>query len=613
MIQPESTHYGGCIMANAHGTAMTNLRHVDSEVTDTTQSCVAGAAKYLMVNGMLLAGSMSCEATKLTNNQFKWTAQAVIEMFTHDTATACDGYTQCLAMQKMYEYRSSNAMIWSSAAGACSANFFANWSACDVIIFGQNTLEHKQLNEVMEHLVHAITDVGFFRAMPNIFGFTAGTSLYEAYNEAVTSGLYNTAGYATMTQEPGATRVRAQEYVYHLWGQCSGFYRLYSVTHGTEWAPTGTDCAGEVQTKNPKGYYLYTNVISKILKMPSAATLACLGKTAVGATPCADPTLTSGNVSNTICQNTCTAGGCNDTPTGAAPMYGASTPPCGLTSATDKANFTCPTVTGTTSNCTTSSTTSTTTTTNCLEDKKCGTCNTSAGTCTACPGSSTISKTGVVLSSGSCVAMTAANKPTVGAEHVENYDSSTRVTASYSCTNNRTFVCKTGYYAYIDETNTSLTGCYAATTVASVPLSNVSGTPSTTNAKYIIGCKTSTSNYWLTNTCINGKVADTYANNNKNCTGTSTITNCFTGGWDGTAQSCLACNTGYVVNNAGTACIASSTVKALENCHQANADGTTCKTCKNNAYFNGSAVCKSSAYLRIVSGFALALLAYIVS
>jgi len=246
MFQPASTHYGGCILESAHGTAMTNLRHVDPEVTDTTQACVSGATKYLMAYGILLGGSMSCDSSAVTDNKFKWVAQAITEMFTHDTASACDGYHQCLAMQKMYEYRAGNAMLWTTNVSSCAANWFANWSSCDTIVFGENTVESKQLNEVMEHILHVVTDVGLYRAMPNVFGFTAGTSLYEAYNEAVTSGLYNVANYAQFTEEPGATRVKIQEYVYHIWGTCSGYYRLHSVTHQGEWEPTGTDCDGEV-------------------------------------------------------------------------------------------------------------------------------------------------------------------------------------------------------------------------------------------------------------------------------------------------------------------------------------------------------------------------------
>jgi len=91
--------------------------------------------------------------------------------------------------------------------------------------------------------------------------------------------------------------------------------------------------------KNPKGYYLYNNVIVKVLKLPTTATLTALGKFASGETPEAAPTLTAGTTSNSVCTCNCSAGCCAATPTGTAATYG--TAPTGLTSTTDAANFNC--------------------------------------------------------------------------------------------------------------------------------------------------------------------------------------------------------------------------------------------------------------------------------
>merc|ERR1719240_1878608 len=112
-------------------------------------------------------------------------------------------------------------------------------------------------------------------------------------------------------------------------------------------------------------------------------------------------------------------------------------------------------------------------TTNCAASSYCQTCNTANGYCTACPGSTSFTKGAMNLSSNVCNVMTSANKPTVGSEHVDRYVGETRATASFTSTNY--FFCKTGYYAYIDETSTTLTGCYASTTTSSAPLSNISG------------------------------------------------------------------------------------------------------------------------------------------
>jgi len=188
----------------------------------------------------------------------------------------------------------------------------------------------------------------------------------------------------------------------------------------------------------------------------------------------------------------------------------------------------------------------------------------------------------------------------------------TRATASY--TNSNYFFCKTGYYAYIDETSTALTGCYASSTLSSAPLSNISGSPTTANGTYVVGVKTSSTTYWNLYMCTGGKRPDSAANAFKNCTGTSGITNCASGFYTSTSassESCALCNSGYVLNNGQTACIAQTT--ALANCMKADSAGTACEQCNYDSYFGGettgTGVCVKSAFLKVFSFAGLALLA----
>merc|ERR1711981_812599 len=101
--------------------------------------------------------------------------------------------------------------------------------------------------------------------------------------------------------------------------------------------------------------------------------------------------------------------------------------------------------------------------------------------------------------------MTDANKPTVGSEHVEFYDSNVRSTLLF--TDSKKFYCKSGYYAYIDETTPALAGCYATSTISSAPLSNCSGTPTTTNGNYVTCIKTSSSSWWGLHDCSSGYIS----------------------------------------------------------------------------------------------------------
>jgi len=214
------------------------------------------------------------------------------------------------------------------------------------------------------------------------------------------------------------------------------------------------------------------------------------------------------------------------------------------------------------------------------------------------------------LSNGVCAVAGTAQKPTVGASHVHTIHGSTRATASYTGSN--MFVCKTGYYAYIDETSTALSGCYASSTVSSAPLSNITGTPNTANGTYVVGVKTASSTEWRLLTCTGGKRPDTAANAYKNCTGTSGITNCASGIYastSATAETCEKCNSGYTLNSAGTACLTNTA--ALANCSQAASGDAACATCNWDSYMNGSGVCIKSAFLKVASVMLLALLALV--
>jgi len=252
-------------------------------------------------------------------------------------------------------------------------------------------------------------------------------------------------------------------------------------------------------------------------------------------------------------------------------------------------------------------------TTNCLATKYCQGCDTTNGNCNYCSGDVNFNAGGTkgarVLSNGSCVAMTSANKPTVGAEHVAFYDTDVRATASF--TTSKKFFCKTGYYAYIDETNTALSGCYASSTSTSAPLSTCTGTPTTANGNYVACGKTTNGSSWYLYDCHTGKISDTEANDGKNCSGTNTVTNCNAGEWESGSKGCRTCNTGFTKASTNLTCITNTT--ALANCRIANTAGTACAYCDHLSYFNGSGVCIKGAFLKTVSVMLLSLLALILN
>jgi len=230
-----TTHYGGCLLKTALQVAPNDLRFVGNP-TSSTSSCIAPFKYYMMVNGLLLVGSANngtAAAQTTSEAQIKWVAKAVAEMLQYDAASTCDGYNQCLVMQKMYEYRGVASIINPNLSGV--EKIEGNWSKCDILMLGVSSNQH---NEIIEHLLHFISDVGLSRAMPNVFGFGDTSLLVVAMNEAITAKMYVTTNYSSVTPAEQKHRIMVQEYFYQLFATCSTFFKNYTGHNSSEWVLT---------------------------------------------------------------------------------------------------------------------------------------------------------------------------------------------------------------------------------------------------------------------------------------------------------------------------------------------------------------------------------------
>merc|ERR1712050_498624 len=121
-------------------------------------------------------------------------------------------------------------------------------------------------------------------------------------------------------------------------------------------------------------------------------------------------------------------------------------------------------------------------------------------------------------------------------------------------------------------------------------------TNATTLSVYCAGCENgqwpataNTSGQVLT--CTSTKPSTAIANcyYNSNSSGSATLT-----------HSCAGCDTGYALNNAGTACVAHT---ASEGCAALQTDNTNCQTCWPAYYFSG-ALCVLKSFVGVLVGLA---------
>ena len=185
-----------------------------------------------------------------------------------------------------------------------------------------------QVMEVLEHLLHAITDVGLHYQYPAQWGISTTSTLHTEMQKAIAQGVYDVSDYASMKSDTEAyTRVLLQEFAYfgtlpwpwpallHLaaclpvgqslsrtcvptWGVL--FHLPLSATHAcpptlvhprtavitsawdvqTAHGPNSKEWTArtpaELKAKLPGAWQLYTSTVAKIMAAPSDATIKSL-------------------------------------------------------------------------------------------------------------------------------------------------------------------------------------------------------------------------------------------------------------------------------------------------------------------------------------------------
>jgi hypothetical protein len=86
-------------------------------------------------------------------------------------------------------------------------------SVCDLIF--QDT-EAGQAMEVVEHILHHVTNIGLHATWPDQWGLNQESTLYAAMEEAQNNGVYNTRDYDEIDEIDIKNRILLQEYAYWI-------------------------------------------------------------------------------------------------------------------------------------------------------------------------------------------------------------------------------------------------------------------------------------------------------------------------------------------------------------------------------------------------------------
>ncbi len=143
---------------------------------------------------------------------------------------------------------------------------------CTDFIWEESTGGPRQINEVIEHLLHTVTAVILKLAYPNDWGYMKSSSrLRQAMQEAIDKGVYDVSSYDEMNgDKDGYNHVTTQEYAYWL---ILAEWDYFIVSGNKQQGMTGNGeftlgTPSEIREQLPLGHQLYVDYVEKILSVP---------------------------------------------------------------------------------------------------------------------------------------------------------------------------------------------------------------------------------------------------------------------------------------------------------------------------------------------------------
>ncbi|MDP6384670.1 MAG: hypothetical protein QGI93_00595 [Planctomycetota bacterium] len=140
-------------------------------------------------------------------------------------------------------------------------------SICDIIMQDVDD----QIMEVVEHILHHVSDVGLHYTFPDEWGLSRDSVLWAAMQEAIEAGYYDVAQYADMREAPEVyDRVLLQEFAYWII-TCAWDLQAPYGPEESEWS--GIRTPAELKAKLPRSMELIRGTLDRVMVPPQKATL----------------------------------------------------------------------------------------------------------------------------------------------------------------------------------------------------------------------------------------------------------------------------------------------------------------------------------------------------
>ena len=242
------------------GVAPDNL-YQESDIIQTDE--YPPFTKKLTVNGMILIGR-----DDISDDFMKNVARTITEMFPQDESI--DALLQEKLITNLYRYKAvipffKDNLILSSQEQPQFDDLTNQYSVVDVIYESQPG--PGQVNEVIEHILHFVTRVGFHHTFHDEWGISKTSDVYYAMQEAIDKGHYDISGYNKNNSH--YLRIVIQEFAYWVIFTAWDYMEPYGPE--AEW--TGISDQTDLQNKLPQSWQLFQKIVPKVMVAPHRSLL----------------------------------------------------------------------------------------------------------------------------------------------------------------------------------------------------------------------------------------------------------------------------------------------------------------------------------------------------
>jgi hypothetical protein len=259
---------GGCILTTPIGEVPDEL-YLVTDVVPTDE--YPPFTKKLTVYGLTLV------ARDDASDQFmRLVARTITEIFPRDSNLDLAAQEEVLRNQYLYKavipvpvgedmsFIEDDEATWERTA---SQN-----SICDIIMEGVPG----QVMEVVEHILHYVTDTGLHYAFPAEWGISKDSELARGMNKAIEAGYYDIEQYGDIDEEEDHFRVLMQEFAYWVISTAWDLQEPYGPVGEAEWSIV---TSAELQAKLPELSDMFERTVATIMVAPSLETLQQIGPT----------------------------------------------------------------------------------------------------------------------------------------------------------------------------------------------------------------------------------------------------------------------------------------------------------------------------------------------